>query len=180
VDISAIQLSNGNCVYLFDNFYPADILNKLTAVCENFSEDSPDWQAAEWTNKRYIFKNTQYFDSILTDFYYSMSEQMQNRLNYRMQFESATMWVDLTGMGILEPHVEGPGGGTYLMQMYLTAKTEPFNGTTIYNDDKQVLFHLPYRNNFGWMFDQATGVMHGRHSDVSPNLKRFSIMTRFV
>ena len=179
MDITSIKVPNGNNVYLFNKFYPDDILIKLTDICNSFSFDSTDWLTAEWTNNRYIFKNFEYFNSLLKNFYETFAHTLTPLLDHRLQFESSSLWVDLPGLGKLQPHVEGPGGGTYLMQIYLTDQSEPFNGTTIYNDDKQILFQLPYRNNFGWLFDQAPGVMHGRHSDVAPNLKRFSIMTRF-
>ena len=180
MDITQIKLSNNNCVYLFNDLYPDDILNKLSTICNNFNTESADWTPAEWTTNRYIFKNFKYFNSLLYEFYETFAHTMLPSLGHKLRYESSSLWVDLPGLGKLQPHVEGLGGGTYLMQIYLTDKNEPFNGTTIYTDDKEILFQLPYRNNFGWLFDQATGVMHGRHSDVSPNLKRFSIMTRFV
>lgn len=179
MDITSIKIPNGNRVYLFDKVYPDDILVKLTDVCNSFSPDSPDWSHAEWTTKRYIFKDFEYFSSLLHNFYETFAQTMLSSLGHKLQFESSSLWVDLPNLGKLRPHVEDTGGGTYLMQIYLTDRVEPFNGTTIYNDDKQILFQLPYRNNFGWLFDQATGVMHGRHTDVAPNLKRFNIMTRF-
>ncbi len=179
MEITSIKIPNGNNVYLFENFYPDDLLLQLTKICNNFNAESDDWQVASWTNKRYNFKHIEYFNELLFDFYENFSCDMESILNNKIAFEESVMWIDLPGLGKLQPHVEGPAGGTYLMQIYLSDRTEPFNGTTIYNDNKEVLLQLPFRNNFGWMFDQATGVMHGRHSDVSPNLKRFNIMTRF-
>jgi hypothetical protein len=181
MDITSIKVPNGNSVYLFDKFYPDDILVKLTNICSSFSSDSTDWLNAEWTTLRYNYKNCEYLDSILKSFCEDIFFNLITPIvHYKMNYISSSLFVDLPGLGPLQPHVEGPEGGTYLMQIYLTDQPEPFNGTTIYNDDKQILFQLPYRNNFGWLFDQATGVMHGRHSDVAPNLKRFSIMTRFI
>ena len=181
MDITQIKLSNNNCVYLFNDLYPDDIITKLSDICNNFNPESSEWVSAEWTTKRYIYKNFEYFNSLLHDFYEtSFCHAMYPFIDHKLQYESSSLWVDLPGLGKLQPHVEGQDGGTYLMQIYLTDKSEPFNGTTINTDDKQILFQLPYRNNFGWLFDQATSVMHGRHSDVSPNLKRFSIMTRFI
>ena len=179
MEITSIEIPNGNTVYLFENFYPSDVLSELTKICQGFSTESADWQAAEWTNKRYNFNHLDYLNQLLSEFYQEFCYSMESKLKYKMIFEEVLMWIDLPGLGKLQPHVEGPAGGTYLMQIYLTDRVEPFNGTTIYNDKKEILFQLPFRNNFGWMFDQATGVMHGRHSDVSPNLKRFNIMTRF-
>jgi len=179
MDITAIKVPNGNHVYLLDNCYPQELLKELTDICDKFSPDSADWVAAEWTNRHYVFKNFEYFNSLLRNFHETLRDSMSLMLNHNLTVESSSLFVDLPGLGKLEPHVEGLAGGTYLMQIYLTSKIEPFNGTTIYTDDKQVLFQLPYRNNFGWLFDRATGVMHGRHSDVASNLKRFSIMTRF-
>ena len=181
MDVTSIIVPNGNSVYLLDNYFPEDILSSLTDICNGFSESSEQWERTEWTDKRYIFKNISQFNPILDNFIKTVfAPRMMQALHHTLTYESSTLWVDLPGLGKLQPHKEGPGGGTYLMQVYLTNKSEPFNGTTIYTDDKQVLFQLPYRNNFGWLLDQATGVMHGRHSDVSPNLKRFSIMIRFI
>ena len=56
MDITSIKVPNGNNVYLFNKFYPDDILIKLTDICNSFSFDSTDWLTAEWTNNRYIFK----------------------------------------------------------------------------------------------------------------------------
>lgn len=181
MEITSVKVPNGNSVYLFDNYFPADLLEKLTTVCNSFSPDSSEWQSVDWTTNRYVFKNFEYFNQILHNFFENtFAQTMLPVLNHKLQYESSSLWVDLPGLGKLQPHVEGPGGGTYLMQIYLTGQPHPFNGTTIYTDNKQILFQLPYRNNFGWLFDQATGIMHGRHSDVATDLKRFSLMTRFI
>ena len=181
MEITNIKVPNGNNVFLFDQFYSHDVLDELTNICKKFDKESSVWEIAEWTPLRYIFKNSDYINSILKSFCEdNFFDLVSPILNYKLNYVSSSLFVDLPGLGPLQPHVEGPEGGTYLMQIYITDQNEPFNGTTIYTDDKQILFQLPYRNNFGWLFDQATGVMHGRHSDVSPNLKRFSIMTRFI
>ena len=181
MEITFIRIPNGNRVYLFDNVFPDNLLKQLTDICNKFSPESLEWEPMAWTTNRYAFRDNKYLNLLLHDFYQEIfSRDMMSTLNYKLHHASTSLYLDLPGLGNLEPHTEGPEGGTYLMQTYITDQCEPFNGTTVYTDDKQILFQMPYRNNFGWLFDQATGIMHGRHSDVSPNLKRFSIMTRFI
>ena len=44
------------------------------------------------------------------------------------------------------------------------------------NDDKELLFTLPFRNNYGWIMEDCQGTMHSREFDVMPGTVRYSLI----
>jgi hypothetical protein len=91
-----------------------------------------------------------------------------------LEFSYMKLYADLSGLGPLTEHVEL--AGEYVAQIYFTRTPYPYHGTSVHNQKKELLFTLPYRNNFGWFFDKGTTVMHSRLQDVLPGLNRFSLM----
>ena len=102
-----------------------------------------------------------------------MSE-LETHINTRPKLVDYKIWVDLAGFGRLDPHVEA--WGDYLGQIYIGRQDHPYNGTTIYDDSKKILFQMPYRQNYGWIFDQCQKVWHGRKHDIPEGLIRASVM----
>ena len=179
--INTVNLVNGSKVLLLDQVFDIDLLSQLHALCDSFHLDNPDWQAPVWTTYRYVYQGSapvyqalrQYLgsDAVITKITQAINKP-------RVIFSNITLWIDLPGTGPLAPHVEGDD--SYLAQIYITKTPHSYTGTTIYQDNQQVLFQLPYRDNFGWFFDRATQVMHGREHDVPDGISRFSIMAWYV
>jgi hypothetical protein len=97
---------------------------------------------------------------------------LEDHLGVDLQLTEGSIWADLAGFGPLGAHKEG--GGSYMMQVYLTDTPHDYSGTTIYNEAGEVLVQLPYRDNFAWFF-HGMKIMHGRRHDVPEGIKRFTL-----
>ena len=179
--INTVSLINGAKVLLLDQVFEADMLSKLHRLCDEFSTDNPDWQTPDWTTYRYVYQGHAAVYQELQQ--YLGSESVTAQITQAIDkshvvLSTITLWIDFPGVGPLSPHVEGDD--SYLAQIYITKTPHSYSGTTVYQQDKKVLFQLPYRDNFGWFFDRATQVMHGREHDVPNGISRFSIMAWYV
>lgn len=171
--VNCVELARGNQVLLLEDFFEPDLAESLLQLCERHDHD---WHCAEWTDRRKIYQGTdpiyqQVLAALASPVTVSGIEQF---LGHRIYFQTAALWADYPGFGPLLPHVENSGQGQ--AQIYLTRNTYPCNGTTIMNHNKQHLFTMPFRHNYGWYFDQCTQIMHSRESDVVPNTVRYSLI----
>ena len=168
--VNRVELSSGEDIFLLDDFFPVEQLGLLQTVTDRFTKDSEHWTAsAEFCHHRWIYNSSEPEYHLVID--YAQSPELLNKLTEltgcALHFSHHTMWVDFAGMGALRPHYEQ--GGEFLVQVFITRKTDGTNGTTFYTNKRQVLFQLPYRNNLAWLFE-GTKVLHGRQSDVAPGL----------
>ena len=169
-------------VLLVDNFFPDDLLEELLIMCETSETHPDDWEYAEWTNKRKIHKgNTDTYrklEQTLSDstFLSELTQWPQSfgRPPLRMQFIECKVWADYPGFGTLNahtdntPHIQG--------QIFLTRNTHKTNGTSMMSPSKELLFTLPYRNNYGWVMQDCRETMHSREFDTVPNTVRYSVI----
>ncbi len=173
-----IDLPNGSRVFVVDDYLPIETLELAHSICDLYPSDSDVWHSVDWTTNRFQV-NKQH--SLIKQLWKQLLEvdvyqQLEFKKSVNLQPVDFNFWIDLPGMGTLQPHVEGADGGTYLTQIYITRQNNSTNGTTIYTDDRQVLLQLPYRDNLGWFFDTADKVMHGREHKVPADLNRFGLM----
>jgi len=168
--ISTVNLSNGSRVFLIDQWLTADALKELRSICHTYSQNNDNWKSADWSDLRWYYHGS--LENIIKEI--STAKSINDAVGKSLIFANASLWIDLPGPGGMTPHVEGDG--SYLAQIYISDKEWPDCGTTIYNDQKQILFQLPFRDNFGWLFEYGTTVMHGREHDVPDGLNRFSLM----
>jgi hypothetical protein len=178
-----VRLPNKSQVLILEDIFPQHILQNLHNLCREWNPDmNPDWVqpvqfngAPRWN---YEGNNPWWQDAknwLGSDY---MLGRLQGELGCEpLQFDSAVMWMDQQGFGPLGPHKEN--SGSYLCQIYLTETEHSYTGTTIHNDNKQILFQLPYRDNMGWFFDTGRTVMHGREHDVPAGINRFTMMAWF-
>lgn len=170
-----IAMANGSRCFLIDRFFPEDQIAKVHAICDAFSKESSDWANPEWTKFRYIYQgNSQEWQDV-KQYLSQPNQEIAQALGYNVVCDEIILWAEFQGIGTLQPHVEVPNGKE-LSQIYITKKSVPNNGTTIYTDDKEILCLLPYRDNFGWFFDNSGMVMHGRDNDVPADTTRFTMM----
>jgi hypothetical protein len=173
--INCVTLSTGYRVLILEDFFDDGLLEDILQLCERHANDS-DWHNAEWTSLRKIYKGQhptyqRLLGALASD---DIVKPLEQQLGYGIKFQDASLWADYPGFGPLLPHVEK--GGTGQAQLFLTRKEYPTNGTSIMNLDKQLLFTLPYRNNFGWYFDNCTKIMHSREFDVPSDIVRYSLI----
>ena len=174
--INSLTLTTGNKVLLMEDFFEPELLEKIHLLCEKSEQNDPGWPYEEWTQLRRIYKgNDETYKELLATLADPVFLQpIEQALGVKIVFSDAGLWADYPGFGPLLPHVEQHGRGQ--AQIYLTRKDYPVNGTSIMNLDKQLLFTMPYRDNYGWFFDECTKVMHSREYDVPADIVRYSLI----
>jgi hypothetical protein len=173
--INTLTLANASNVLLLENTFPEELNERLNQLCDQVDTD-PAWKNPEWTKLRKIYNGT---DTAYTDMreYLSSKEftaPIEEIIKQKMFFVDAAIWADYPDFGPLLPHFEQHGSGQG--QIYLSRKQYDTNGTAIMNDDKELLFTLPFKGNYGWYFDECTKVMHSRPYDVIHNTVRCSLI----
>jgi hypothetical protein len=175
-------LPNGSRVFVLEQVLEADTLAHAHKLSSTFSTDNPLWRRAgtadNYPRWEYCVDHVS-FEPIRQAFscHEHLSKWQQHLApdsTRKLFCSNITFFIDLPGTPPLLPHVEGVD--SWLSQVYIAREPHAYNGTTIYNHHKQVLFQLPYRDNMGWLFDTAGQVMHGREHSVPVGLDRFSLM----
>ena len=172
--INVLELANGYKTFLLEDIFPDVLLDRILKICDEV--DNRDWQFEEWSLFRKIYKgkNETYTDvkNYLSSNFFT--EPIEDIIKKKMFLSDFALWADYPGFGPLLPHVEQTGQGQG--QIFITRKEYPTNGTSIMNDEKQLLLTLPYRNNFGWYMDDCKKIMHSRDYDVPNDIIRFSLI----
>jgi hypothetical protein len=177
-----VKLVNGSCVYILENVLDPATLSYVHQLADTFSTDNNLWHRAgtadNYPRWEYAVED-ETFDPVRQAFsnpkHLSEWQLQLAPSNTRELFcSNITFFIDLPGSPPLLPHVEGVD--SWLSQVYIARRPHNYNGTTVYNHAKEVLFQLPYRDNMGWLFDTAGQVMHGREHGVPEGLDRFSLM----
>lgn len=182
MNIHKIELSTGQQMCLIDQFLNPHILQDVNEVFDTFSVDNKYWvpdpvDDLEHIRFRYdgpsplVSKIEQYLDS--TEIIAPLEQVFQKKL----KFSVLKFWVD-TKM-LLDPHVEQPNGGITMAQIYITKKEFPYLGTTMYQDNKKMLFQLPYRDNFGYCWEKSDSIMHGKIFETPVGFNRQSLIIFF-
>jgi hypothetical protein len=178
MNLTRVTLENAATVLILENVLTQDLLEQAHALCESFSEENPDW--VPFTPERldrYSYQGNHPIFNALKEYF--GSKELIDQLNTavtgeRLELSMFKIWVDLPKFGPLVPHVES--SDAYIAQIFVTHKEHSYTGTTIYNNDKEILFQLPYRNNCGWFFNNGSNVMHGREHGVPWGIQRFVLM----
>jgi hypothetical protein len=180
--VNTVNIATGAKVFLIEEFLPQDVHEKIKKLFSEFTTDNVDWKIPEWTQGRPRYVYCGQSNDFLSLKNYVVSKDLTNQLSeilgISVQNTGIDLWIDFAGFGTLAPHYENEGS-IYLSQIYISDKEYPFIGTTIYNDNKEILFQLPFRDNYGWLFDKGYTVMHGREHDIPDSLARCSIMLWF-
>jgi hypothetical protein len=182
MDTTQVILPNGSRVYIIEHVLAADTLAYAHSLADTFAESNPLWHragtAAEHARWEYDVADPN-FDPIRRAF--DCPEHLaywQQRLapdsTQQVFCSNISFFIDYPGSPPLFPHVEA--ADSWLSQVYIARQPHKYNGTTVYNDRKQILFQLPYRDNMGWLFNTGGTVMHGRAHAVPEALARFSLM----
>jgi hypothetical protein len=92
-------------------------------------------------------------------------------------FGDISLWLDVEGYKI--PTHCDVGGWDYSLQIYFTRTEHPMLGTTINDLRGRTVVTLPFRNNFGYIFDKCDHVNHGLATAVPPGIRRYSLYARY-
>ena len=175
--ITVCTLVSNYKILLLEDVFPQGLLEDFTKLCHSSEDLDNDWSIADYNDKRKIYTGNSDTYQLAID-YLSSNQFMQpieNTIVKSMSLvDSFSLWADYPGFGKLKPHVEKTGQGQG--QLFITTKEHPTNGTTIMNNNKEILFTMPYRNNFGWYMEDCTQIMHSRQFDTPPNYVRYSLI----
>ena len=180
--INTFTYANDLRVLLVEDFFPADLLEQLTEMCKTSETHPDDWHNPEWSKLRKIHNgNTEtykHLEETFRDpwFYKPLQVIFQRPGNdvYNLEYVECKLWADYPGFGPLAAHKEN--SSEIQGQIFLTDTTHPVNGTSMLNDDKELLFTLPFRNNYGWIMEKCQETMHSREFDVIPATVRYSLI----
>lgn len=182
IDTTVVHMPNGSRVFILEHVLDTATLAYAHTLASEFSETNPVWSragtAAEHPRWEYDVADATFapIRSALND--PERLAQLHLMLDpdstRRLYCSNISFFIDSPGSPPLFPHVER--NDSWLSQIYIAAFPHPYNGTTVYNDRRQILFQLPYRDNTGWLFDTGATVMHGRAHTVPKGLARFSLM----
>jgi hypothetical protein len=179
MQISRLNIAPNANVLLIEDFFDQVLLEDIQQYFETWQNHPEEWvaptelhQGVRW---RCMGGNPTY--QRIHDYFASdtIVEQLNRYLpGKKIYLSNFNIWLDRNGMGPMQPHVERADG--WLAQIFVTRVEHPYTGTTIYSTNNKILIQLPYRNNFGWFFDQGSTVNHGREHDVPEGIDRFIIM----
>jgi hypothetical protein len=179
MQITQVTLPTSGQVLILEEFFAADILAELHTIVATFP-DPTTWVPAPGFDEAFPRRHYEGGrDKIVVEWLNQpeQREPLEQATGHRLLCLGCNIWCDQTGVGPLLAHKER--GGDSLAQLYITKQQDPFTGTTIYNDSGDLLFQLPFRDNFGWLFNTGADVMHGRVQDVPLGILRYSILVRF-
>lgn len=182
MNIHKIELSTGQKMCLLDRFLNNDILKKVNDIFDSFSANSEYWvpdPPNDPDHVRYRYDGPNPYVADVEEYLNSeeIIKPLSEVLNKQITFSVLKFWVD-TKM-LLSAHTEQPNGGMPMAQIYITRKEYPYLGTTMFQDDKKLLFQLPYRNNFGYIWEKSDKVMHGKIFETPSGFNRCSLIIFF-
>lgn len=182
MDTTIVHMVNGSRVFILEHVLEPDVLAYAHTLAATFSQTNPVWHratsAVEQQRWEYDVADAT-FDPVRSalndpERLAQLHLMLDPDSTRRLFCSNISFFVDLPGSPPLFPHCEQ--SASWLSQIYIAAFPHKYNGTTVYNDRRQILFQLPYRDNAGWLFDTGATVMHGRAHPVPEGLSRFSIM----
>jgi hypothetical protein len=176
MQVNTLNLANSYNVFLLENVFPAEVMQGLHTLCDQVNDEIVGWKNPNWTSLRKQYSGSDPRYIAVRDYLSSkdFTQQLEDSMKVKMVFVDAHVWIDYPGMGPLAAHCEQTGQGQG--QIYISKTQHDTNGTAIMNDDKELLFTMPFRDNYGWYFDDCQKVMHSRPYDVVPNTTRASII----
>jgi hypothetical protein len=175
MQVTCVELPTGDTVALVDGFFPDRVLQLAETIEQEFAPNNPDWTTPEAIPNRRVYTSTTPEYQQLKDYAASAEacRAVESIVGRTVWLSNMTVWTDLPGTGPLRPHRET--AGEYLVQVFITDDPDGITGTTFYNEQRQVLFQLPFRNNFGWVFE-GQRVLHGRQHSVAEGRTRTVVM----
>jgi hypothetical protein len=169
VIINQFRYPNDLKILLVEEFFPFDLLADLHVMCNTSETKLEDWHYADWTTLRKIHNGT-------GETYQRLDDYLRNIkfLDWDLNYVESSLWADYVNFGPLLPHKED--NGEVQGQIFLTDTTHKVNGTSMLNDNEELLFTLPFRDNYGWVMEDCQQTMHSREFDVIPDTIRYSLI----
>ena len=183
MNLHTVELATGQKMFLIDQFLSQPILEKVFSIFDSFSVDSEYWvpdPPNDPDHIRYRYDGSNPYVNEVEQYLSSPAiiDTLSVALNKQIRFSVLKFWVDKKML--LSAHKEQPNGGLSMAQIYITKKEYPYLGTTMFQDNKKLLFQLPYRNNFGYMWEKSDKVMHGKIFETPEDFNRCSLIIFFT
>jgi hypothetical protein len=181
---TCVYYQSSSKIFLIDNFFPNELLENLLQIFENIED--PLWvdsEIFEHRRGRLIYTGNTKTINQLNWFAQSseLVDSISKMIEKSVRFDSASLWADFEGYAI-SPHTD-PNYFKHAIQIFVTRESTSWNtamhGTTIYQTEQEALFQMPYRNNFGYLFETPSAVLHGLGTQVPVGLQRNSVYLRY-
>lgn len=181
---TCVHYQSSSKIFLIDDFFPEELLDKLLKIFDNIEDPAwSDSEIFEHRRGRLIYTaNTETINQ-LRQFAQSFEiiKSLSELVGKQVEFDSVSLWADFEGYAI-SPHTD-PDYFKHAIQIFVTRELTDWNtpmyGTTIYQTEQQALFQIPYRNNFGYLFEVPSKVLHGLGTQVPVDLQRNSVYLRY-
>jgi hypothetical protein len=179
MNVTRVNLAPNANVLLIEDFFNDALLEDIQQYFDAWQNNPEEWVSPTESHRGVRWRctgNDPVYQRIRDYFASDVIVEQLNRYlpGKKIYLSNFNIWLDRKGMGPMRPHVERADG--WLAQIFVTRVEHPYTGTTIYSADNKILIQLPYRNNFGWFFDQGSTVNHGREHDVPEGIDRFIVM----
>jgi hypothetical protein len=177
-----INLTNQGKVFLFDQFFPTDLSDRLLT----FFKTNTDWEESPifaHLPGRLVYPGQNNIVNEIQE--YANNNDVINELGqlakHNLEFYGIDLWQDSQGYKI-SPHKDYMGEVCFChLQIFITDKTDHSLGTAFYTDKswKSVQFQIPYRHNFGYFMVTGQQIWHGLPMITQP-IHRHSIQIRYT
>jgi hypothetical protein len=179
---ATLNLHNDSRLFLLEDFFPSLMAIEILKLFKTGPTDNSSWKVISGQTHavdRYHYigsgstfnKITEYASSSIVKDYFS------SLLNKNIEFIGSALWLDQAGYSI-PPHYD-LDPYQYAAQIYITDTPNAFSGTTVYNNHHQILAQLPLRNNFGYLIDRTTTVLHGIATPIPASCSRYSVYIKY-
>ena len=179
-----LTIEPGVKVHLPYDFLAPRLVDEALALFDNFDNDRESWQTIDGqkqgTVDRYQYTGTDPVFQEIKDVtcHPDVLAAMEQLVGKPVKtFGDISLWRDVEGYKI--PTHYDMGGWHYSLQIYFTRREYPMLGTTINDSQGRTVVTLPFRNNFGYIFDQCDRVNHGLATAVPPFVNRYSLYARY-
>lgn len=179
---ATLDLHNDTRLFLLEDFFPSSLTIEILKLFRTGPADCAAWEVI--SGQTHAVDRYHYIGSSLT--VNEMSEYaassavvdyFSSLLNKNIEFIGVALWLDQAGYSI-PPHYD-LDPYQYAAQIYITDTPNAFSGTTIYNTHHQILAQLPLRNNFGYLIDRTTTVLHGIATPIPTACSRYSAYIKY-
>ena len=179
---TSVQLTNQGQVFLFDQFFPTDLSNRLLT----FFKTNNDWEdslAYKHQPGRLVYKGQHSIVNEVQEYANNIDvvKELNQLTNHDLKFYGIDLWQDGPGYKI-NPHQDYMDTICFChLQIYITDQTNHALGTTFYagQSPHSAQFQIPYRHNFGYFMVTGQQIWHGLPL-ISQQVNRHSIQIRYT
>ena len=177
---ASVSLANGSRMFFIDNFFTPDLVEGLHSIFQNVNNDWKITTQFKHSPGRLVY--TGYQNTVMqqvTSYCKDATSWVSGVIGQDVEFKQVDFWLDTKGY-YLPAHYDR-GDVDFGLQIYMGTKEtiNPHLGFTVYRDLQTPLYQMCYRDNSGYLVDDAYTVMHGMEEEIVPPFERWSVYVRY-